>query len=387
MSYQLKTPKSVYSGIGCTKLLGEILKKEKCEKVALFTDGGIKSAGLVDLPLSIIEKAEVEISIFDDVPAEPQIQQVDEIIKEFTGAGCDVIVAVGGGSVMDTAKLASLCHKGACDVYDLLNDPLLGLKQCKTIMLPTTAGTGSEATPNAIVTLPEKELKVGIVNENMIADYVLLDAEFLRKLPFSIAASTGVDALAHAIECFTSKKATPFSDMVAMEAMYLLFNNLVVACGGQGAVKPDMEAKEKVMNASFFAGIAIAAASTTAVHALAYPLGGKYKIAHGVSNAMLLGPVMRFNMSACEARLAAICDRIAPDGTMLMSEKAEHVILRLEKIVSALKIPTRLKEFGVSDEDLDNLVDSAYSVRRLLDNNMAQMGKEDICMIYKQLLK
>ena len=193
-------------------------------------------------------------------------------------------------------------------------------KKCvKTLMIPTTAGTGAEATPNAIVAVPEKELKVGIVNDAMIADGVILDARMIKSLPGSIAAATGVDALCHAIECFTSKKRNPFSDTFALQAFEMIVKNIEKACDDPGA----MEEKSNMLLASFYAGVAITASGTTAVHALSYPLGGKYHIAHGVSNAILLAPVMKFNEPACRARFALAYDRLAPDaGAVTEAEKS-----------------------------------------------------------------
>jgi alcohol dehydrogenase class IV len=230
-------------------------------------------------------------------------------------------------------------------------------------MIPTTAGTGAEATPNAIVAVPEKELKVGIVNVNMIADYVILDAVMIKKLPRKIAAATGVDALAHAIECFTSNKANPFSNIFALEALDMILNNIISACDNP----EDMEAKNKMLIASFYAGVAITASGTTAVHALSYPLGGKYHIAHGISNAILLAPVMRFNEPMCREKFAAAYDRCVHENKACatVEEKSAFIISRLEEIVKHLDIPTSLSVFGVPASELDTLVDAGMQVTRL----------------------
>jgi alcohol dehydrogenase class IV len=254
----------------------------------------------------------------------------------------------------------------------------------KTLMIPTTAGTGSEATPNAIVAVPEKELKIGIVNDDMISDYVILDAIMIKKLSRKIAASTGIDALAHAIECFTSNKANPFSDIFALEALDMILNNIVQACDNPEA----MDAKNKMQIASFYAGIAITASGTTAVHALSYPLGGKYHIAHGVSNAILLVPVMKFNEQVCVGKLAEAYDRCVhiEKNCTTVEEKSKFMIDQFEKIVKHLDIPTSLSVFGVPESDLDILVDSGMQVTRLLDNNMRKVTSEDARKLYKQIL-
>ena len=283
---------------------------------------------------------------------------------------------------MDTAKLVSVLPPGLT-VRDLLEDSSKAVKQMKTLMIPTTAGTGAEATPNAIVAVPEKELKVGIVNEAMVADYVILDVSMVEKLPPKIAASTGLDALAHAIECFTSKKANPISDTFALRALEMLMMNLEAACGEPA----DLHAREQILLASFYAGVAITASGTTAVHALSYPLGGKYHIPHGVSNAIMLAPVMRFNEPDCRELLAAAYDRIADDGAaMTEEEKSGNLIKKLCRMVEVLEIPASLSVYGVSRDDLDVLVDAGMQVQRLLVNNRRTVTEEDARKLYLEVL-
>ena len=283
---------------------------------------------------------------------------------------------------MDTAKLASLLQGGQIRVKDLLDSPLIAKKRVRTLMIPTTAGTGAEATLNAIVAVPEQKLKVGIVNPEMMSDYVILDPEMIRKLPMKISASTGVDALCHAIECYTGNKANYFSDIFALEALSLIMNNI------EKAVKdPDaMDAKVKMQIASFYAGIAITSSGTTAVHALSYPLGGRYHIAHGVSNAILLVPVMKFNEDAISSRLASGYDRCYGHSDLSEREKSRAMIERMEEIVKSLEIPSNLATFNVGLGDLDDLVEAGMKVTRLLNNNMKTVTREDARRIYSQIL-
>lgn len=380
--YSMTMPRTVYSGMDALENLKTIAKDAK--KVAIFTDRGILSTGLVDLPLAKLQEAGKETIVISDLPPEPTYMQVQKLVDEFKASGADFIVAVGGGSAMDTAKLASLLATERYTVKDLLDDPTLAVKTVKTCLIPTTAGTGSEATPNAIVAVPEQELKIGIVNSSMVPDYVVLDAEMIRKLPRKIAAATGIDAMAHAIECFTSNKANPFSDIFALEAFDLIMNNIETACGDPDA----MEAKNRMQIAAFYAGVAITCSGTTAVHALSYPLGGKYHIAHGVSNAILLVLVMKFNEPVIRGKLAAAYDRIVHGEKTCTTEaeKSAWVVERMGQIVRHLDIPTSLSEFNVPREDLDGLVKAGMQVQRLVVNNMRTVTPEDARNIYLEIM-
>lgn len=380
--YSMTMPRTVYSGKDALENLKTIVKDAK--KVAIFTDRGILSTGLVDLPLAKLQEAGKETIVISDLPPEPTYMQVQKLVDEFKASGADFIVAVGGGSAMDTAKLASLLATERYTVKDLLDDPTLAVKTVKTCLIPTTAGTGSEATSNAIVAVPEQELKIGIVNSSMVPDYVVLDAEMIRKLPRKIAAATGIDAMAHAIECFTSNKANPFSDIFALEAFDLIMNNIETACDDPDA----MEAKNRMQIAAFYAGVAITCSGTTAVHALSYPLGGKYHIAHGVSNAILLVLVMKFNEPVSRGKLAAAYDRIVHGEKTCTTEaeKSAWVVERMGQIVRHLDIPTSLSEFNVPREDLDGLVKAGMQVQRLLVNNMRTVTPEDARNIYLEIM-
>ena len=380
--YSMTMPRTVYSGMDALENLKTIVKDAK--KVAIFTDRRILSTGLVDLPLAKLQEAGKETIVISDLPPEPTYMQVQKLVDEFKASGADFIVAVGGGSAMDTAKLASLLATERYTVKDLLDDPTLAVKTVKTCLIPTTAGTGSEATPNAIVAVPEQELKIGIVNSSMVPDYVVLDAEMIRKLPRKIAAATGIDAMAHAIECFTSNKANPFSDIFALEAFDLIMNNIETACDDPDA----MEAKNRMQIAAFYAGVAITCSGTTAVHALSYPLGGKYHIAHGVSNAILLVPVMKFNEPVIRGKLAAAYDRIVHGEKTCTTEaeKSAWVVERMGQIVRHLDIPTSLSEFNVPREDLEGLVKAGMQVQRLLVNNMRTVTPEDARNIYLEIM-
>lgn len=396
MNFSLKLPGTVYAGEGSLGKLPQIV--QEYHRAALFTDQGIRSAGITQKPEELLRQAGLKVNVLDQLPAEPTYLQAQAIIEQFKQTGADLIVAVGGGSVMDIAKLASISATDDYCVEDMLSEPLIGKKQIPTLLIPTTAGTGSEATPNSIVAVPKQELKVGIVNPAMMADYVILDGEMIRTLPKKIAAATGLDALAHAIECYTSNKANPFSDLFAMEALKLIFANLEEAC-----LNPDAaQAKNNMLLAAFYGGVAITASGTTAVHALSYPLGGKYHIAHGISNAIMLLPVMRFNKEACLKEFSAVYDELhkielpgnAEKDSVLEkaperptdNQKADWVLGRMESLIRNLEIPSSLREFGVTQKDLDALVEGGMNVQRLLVNNKRTVTAEDARSLYLEVL-
>ena len=382
--YNLKMPHAVYSGENAMDNVTDIIRARGAKKVAIFTDKGIEAVGLFALPEAAVKASGAEYYVLDDLRPEPSYMEVQKLIDQFKADGADLIVACGGGSVLDTAKLASVLVTDEYGVKELLDEPGRAKKCVPIVLIPTTAGTGAEVTPNAIVAVPEKELKVGIVNENMIADYVILDARLIKNLPVKIAAATGVDAMAHCIECFTSNKKNPLSDTFALEGLDMIINNIEEAC-----LNPDaMEAKKKMQIAAFYGGLAITASGTTGVHALSYPLGGKYHIAHGVSNAILLVPVMKFNEPVIRPLLAQAYDRCAHDGSACKTEeeKSAWMIRRMDEIVKKLQIPTSLQEFGVPKEDLDGLVEAGMQVKRLLVNNMREITPEDARAIYLQVM-
>lgn len=345
--------------------------------IALFSYGSAhKNRGYQNV-IEILEKSNEEYLEVKQIPKEPTYLQVQEVYDEINDKNIDLIIAFGGGSVIDTAKLVSVMNNDIT-VKDLIEDSSLAKKNIDTIVIPTTCGTGAEATPNSIVLIPEKNLKFGIVNPEMLPNTVILDSITIESLPKEIIAHTGVDALCHAIECYTSNKANDISDLFALESLKLIYENLESAY-----VDEDMESKQKMLLAAYYAGIAIAAAGTTAVHALSYPLGGKYRLPHGLSNAMLLMPVMIENRDAIEERLSNVYNYIINKGD---EDKADLVLSWMENLLRTLNIPTSLKEFNIDEKDLDYLAESAFGVKRLLDNNMKEYDIETIKNIYTKII-
>ena len=377
---QLTIPGVTYAGPGSIEKILEIIEKEGVSSVLLFTDKGIRSTGLT-APIEAL-CADVALTVIDDLATEPSYQDVERVIAEVEDSRIDLIIGVGGGSVMDAAKLASIVIGADYGVCDLLKDPTIAKKYIKSLMIPTTCGTGSEATCNSIVAVPEQQSKQGIVNTCMIPDYVILDAAMIHGLPPKIVASTGVDALAHVVECFTSKKATILSDTYAKEGARKIFRNIREAY----ADADNMKAKTELLIGAYYGGIAITGSGTTAVHALSYPLGGKYHIPHGVSNAILFAHVMEFNKDACADRLALLCDAVYPEKyAETVEAKADYIISEIKDIVAKVQIPTNLEELGVKKEDIDFLVEAGSQQQRLLVNNCKELSLDDIRYLYNKL--
>ena len=383
MLSQIQIPSRIYAGEGCIGTLSEIVKTRGIKNAVLFTDKGVKNAGLCDEAVSLIKESGAKMLLIDEVKPEPSVQDVNTAIRLADGDNADLVVAIGGGSVMDTAKLASVLIGASYTLFDLLTDPSLAKKTVPTVMVPTTCGTGAEATCNAIVAIPEKNTKQGIVNPALIPDEVLLDVGMIAHLPKAIVAATGVDALAHGVECYTSNKSTPLSQMYALTCVKLIESSIEKAWSNPD----DLEAKMNMLLGAFYGGVAITGSGTTAVHALSYPLGGKYHMAHGVSNAVLFAPVMAFNRDACTRQLCEICDTINPSlHGKSEDDKSLYVVDRIAEIVRNTEIPVSLSEFGITREDLDFLVTAGSQQQRLLVNNMKELSLDDIRNIYEQVI-
>jgi alcohol dehydrogenase class IV len=377
-------PTGVSFGPGKIRGLADLVKSQS---VLVLSDKGVTQSGLADRALDLCRANAAGVFENLDVPTEPSEDQVADVVAKVDGREVGVIVAVGGGSVMDVAKLVAVMINGGPSIAALLDGFVPEARRARLVMLPTTAGTGSEATPNAIVYRPRQALKVGIVRDAFMPDQVILDPELLTRLPPAITASTGLDALCHALECLVSNKANALSDLFATEALRLIFKSLRKT----HADGKNIEARGEMLLAAFYAGICIASSGTNAVHALSYPLGGKYRIAHGVSNAVLLAPCFAWNKDACAGKLAMAAELAAgAQGVSLAGksdmEKAGYLVDYLAQLSRALGIPASLEELGIPLGDLDALADAAFEVKRLLDNNPKPLGRADIKAIYAGIL-
>ena len=382
-TYSLLNAGRIVAGPDSIEQIADIVKDYGASRVLIISDKGVAGAGLIERPKALLEAADITVTVLDDTPPEPEVEQANTIFSAAKNSRCDMVVGIGGGSAMDVAKLIAVLLNNDVTLRELLNKAPIPRRGLPTLMIPTTAGTGSETTPNSIVLVPEDELKVGIVSPKLMPDCVILDPKMTLGLPPAITASTGMDALCHAIECYTSKKGNPFSEMIALKAISLISRSIRKAFN----TGTDIDARHDMLLGAMYGGMCIATSSTTAVHALAYPLGGKYRIAHGVSNAILLPFVMRFNAVGNEAKFCDVAVAMGLDVDPADSKAAtEKFIEAIFELNRDLQIPSDLKRWNITEADLDTLVEGAAKVTRLLDNNPRPMDKDDIRAIYTQLI-
>jgi alcohol dehydrogenase class IV len=380
-SFVFNTTRSIISGSGQSARLGEITLPILGDRILLVTDKGLRKAGLIEAPLASLLGKGMAVSIFDDVAADPPESSILEAAQAARDHRATGVLAIGGGSPMDVAKLAALlAHSGESlsDIYGVGNarGPRLPL-----VLVPTTAGTGSEVTPISIVTTGEAEKK-GVVSPLLIPDAAVLDPDLTLGLPPLITAATGIDAMVHAIESYASASANnnPVSRTLAREALRLLGGNIREAVSnGQNRA-----ARGAMLLGSLLAGQAFANSPVAAIHALAYPLGGHYHIPHGLSNALVLPHVLAFNLPAASEIYAEIAADVFPELAELESaRRAEAFVESLSQLALDLKIPTRLRDMNIGENALSMLAADALKQTRLLVNNPRELTEADALAIYR----
>jgi len=343
--------------------------------VALVTDPGLVKAGLVQPVRASLEAAGLAVTLYDGVQPDPPTRIVLAAVEMLREAGADGVLGLGGGSAMDVAKLVAYLLRSPQPLEEIYGVGLAKGQRLPLILAPTTAGTGSEVTPISIVTT-ESDEKKGIVSPRLLPDVALLDPNLTLGLPPIVTAAPGVDAMVHAIEAYTSKRLkNPLSDVLARQALELLSANLPkVMKDGQ-----DKEARGAMLLGSCLAGMAFANAPVAAVHALAYPLGGHYHVPHGLSNALMLLPVLRFNLKAAAPLYAELSPHVG--GT---EPTAEGFLAAIERIVAACDMPKALHELQVTRESLPTLAADAMKQTRLLINNPVELTEADALRLYEE---
>jgi alcohol dehydrogenase len=372
----------VLLGPGTSSQVGDMAAGMGIQRALIVTDPGIIQFGLLDGATENLKQNNISCHIYSDVVADPPESVVMDAVRIAQEFGCDGVIGFGGGSSMDVAKLLAVLIKGKQALADIYGVDQITGGRLPLMQVPTTAGTGSEATMVSIITTGETT-KAGVVSRTLLADKIVLDASLTIGLPPAITAATGIDAMVHAIEAFTTKsKKNPLSDMLACEALRLMADNIEIAVK-QG---DNLKARSAMLLGAMLAGQAFANAPVAAVHALAYPLGGNYHIPHGLSNSLVLPHVLRFNASHASelyARLAAIIlpDQQLPDDSVATTELlADHFLV----LADDLGLPTTLRQMNIEEGDLPMLADQAVLQQRLLVNNPREVSLEDALAIYRQ---
>lgn len=379
--FSFATTAQILCESGSAARLGELCRERGAQRVLIVTDPGITRLNMLDGVLPGFAQAGVAVEVFDQVVADPPESVVLEAAEQARRMAAQLVIGYGGGSSMDVAKLVALlahpsASQGLKDIFGVGNarGPRLPL-----IQVPTTAGTGSEVTPIAIVTTGETT-KMGVVSPHLLPDLAVLDADLTLGLPPAVTAATGIDAMVHAIEAYTSKlKKNPLSDLLAREALRLLALNLDEAVHNGG----NREARQAMLLGACLAGQAFANAPVAAVHALAYPLGGHFHIPHGLSNALVLPEVIRFNAPNAAPLYAELAPLLLGERLRSDADRTEQFIAELADLSPRSGLPSRLREAGVPEASLPRLAADAMLQQRLLVNNPREVSESDALAIYR----
>jgi alcohol dehydrogenase class IV len=379
----LRSPHLILAGFGASDRLGQEAMTIGARKALVVTDQGVVNSGIEKKVKDHLEKNGVNVEIFGEVMSDPDIANAEACIEAAKKGRYDLIVGVGGGSSMDIASIASVMTTNAGTVYDYFGINLVKNPGIPTILIPTTAGTGAEVTPNAILTDTKERLKKAVVSPHILPRVAIIDPLLHLSMPPSVTSSSGIDALTHAIESYTSNNATILTDLFAKESMIMIGRSLRTAVANGN----DMEARYNMAIGSLYSGISLANAGVTAVHALAYPLGGQFNVAHGIANGLLLPYVMEFNVLGNIPKFAEVAQ--------FLGEKLDHFSLldqayqaakAVKAIYTDLKIPQSLTELKVPKEAIPAMAKAAVNVTRLMGNNPRTMTVQDVERIYEKAL-
>jgi len=381
-NFDFNSPKNIVCGPGSLARVGPLLVDAQFEKVLVVTDKGIVDAGLLARLTELLTSSNIEYDVFDAIVADPPEKVVNEAVELATRSKVQAIIGFGGGSSLDSAKLVALLANSEQTLNEIYGVDQARSERLPLFLIPTTAGTGSEATAVAIVTTGSST-KAGVVSTKLLPDVAILDAQLTLGLPAHITAATGIDAMVHAIEAYTSKlKKNPMSDSAAKLALDLLSKNIVRATYSPD----DIDARSNMLLGACLAGQAFANAPVAAVHALAYPLGGHFHIPHGLSNSLVLPEVLRFNLPSCTSLYAELGHYIEGVDTAGSDERvAQAMIERITILIEELQLPRSLREVGVTEASLEQLASDAMQQQRLLVNNPRNVTYDDALAIYQRV--
>ena len=381
--FQFQTVSNIISGLGSIYELKQLLQQQPYKKLLLVTDAGMIQQQLHLPIIEILETIQLDYVIYSSVQADPPEHIVLDAVQFAKNEKVDIVLGFGGGSSLDVAKVIAILvypqqQQTLSDLYGINNvkQPRLPL-----FLVPTTAGTGSEVTPISIVTTG-KTTKTGIVSPVLFADVAILDATFTQNLPAHITAATGIDAMVHAIEAYTSKiKKNPYADMLAKQALKLLNHNLsLVLADGQ-----NLAARQNMLVGSMLAGQAFANAPVAAVHALAYPLGGHFHISHGHSNALVLIEVLKFNAPNAKQYYAELMCWLDSKSTGCIDGLCDLFIDHMQNHLDKSGLILKLKDLNIAENMIEQLASDAMLQTRLLQNNPRELSQQDALQIYQAI--
>lgn len=375
----LLQPQKIVFGTGCIQTLVEDYKKMGLQRLFVLTAPPILP--LIEEPLADLRQAGISIEICQNIVAEPTVNDFKAILERARQFKADSVIGIGGGSVLDVTKLVAAFIDSDQQVEDCFGTGFIKARGLWFACLPTTAGTGSEVSPNAILLDERDHLKKGIVSPFLIADAAYVDPKLTWTVPAKVTADTGMDALTHCIEAYTNKFAHPSVDIYALQGIRLIAANL------ERAVKDgkDVEAREALAFGSLYGGLCLGPVNTAAVHALSYPLGGEFHIPHGLSNAILLPSVMKFNMPAALKRYAEVAVAFGLPEGMTDEETAQRGVDFIYRLAEAVGIPKKLTDLGIPQTAVDGMAKAAMQVQRLLKNNPREVTEQDAKDIYNSL--
>lgn len=378
--YPFRTPELVYLGVGAFAKLGPEARRLGAARALIVTDRGVAGAGIAERARLALEQAGVDAVVYDETKAEPDFENVDQCLETARAAMVDLLVGLGGGSSMDLAKGVAAMMTNSGRLIDYYGTDKLTVPALRVIAIPTTSGTGSEATPNAIFTDHAEKLKKGVVSPYLLPAVAIVDPALTLTTPAHVTAATGMDALTHAVESYTSRKATCQTDLYSFEAIRRIAPNLRTAVF-DGSSLP---ARREMAFASFFAGVAIANAGTGAVHAMAYPLGGQFGVPHGVSNALLMPYVLELNVLGNIQKFAAIAGALGEQTEGLSTREAAQVAVDAIRQLSVdVGIPQRMRDVGVPRDAIGGMASAAIQITRLMDNNPRTLSVEEVRSVYE----
>lgn len=382
MDNKIITLRSIHlllAGFNAIDRIGPEARTLTAKHALIVTDKGVVASGIAAKVRGLLETEGLKVDLFDGVIADPDVACAEVALQAARGVKPDLIVGIGGGSSMDVAAIIAVLLTNPGAIRDYFGIGLVKNPGVPVILVPTTAGTGAEVTPNAILTDPTEKLKKAIVSPYILPHAAIIDPLLTVTMPPSVTSSSGIDALTHAIESFTSNNATILTDLYAKEGIALIGRSLRTAV----ASGTNLEARYDMAMGSLYAGISLANAGVTAVHALAYPLGGQFNVAHGIANGLLLPYVMEFNAMGNIPKFAQIAALMGENLTGLTAlEQARQAARAVKALYRDLVIPQSLAELNIPREAIPGMARAAVNVTRLMANNPRTMTVADVEQIY-----